>query len=91
MDTTITLPDSVLSAIRVREGDLDRFIRRLLAVELYREGKISLGKAAEVAGARNKWEMIMLLDEKGVPLDYVAEDADQDLKALRKHLRHCTK
>lgn len=90
MDTTITLPDSVLSAIRVREGDLDRFIRRLLAVELYREGKISLGKAAEVAGARNKWEMIMLLDEKGVPLDYVAEDADQDLKTLRKHLRHCT-
>lgn len=91
MDTTITLPDSVLSAIRVREADLDRFIRRLLAVELYREGKISLGKAAEVAGARNKWEMIMLLDEKGVPLDYSAEDADQDLKALRKHLRHCTK
>ncbi|MDD3622943.1 MAG: UPF0175 family protein [Methanofollis sp.] len=90
MDTTITLPDSVLSAIRVREGDLDRFIRRLLAVELYREGKISLGKAAEVAGARNKWEMIMLLDEKGVPLDYSAEDADQDLKTLRKHLRHCT-
>lgn len=90
MDATITLPESVLSAIRVREADLDRFVRRLLAVELYREGKISLGKAAEVAGARNKWEMIMLLDEKGVPLDYSAEDADQDLKTLRKHLRHCT-
>jgi len=41
-----------------------------------------------VAGARNKWEIIMLLDEKGVPLDYLAEDAEDDLKTLKKYLGH---
>jgi len=86
MAATITLPESVLQAIRVREADLDRFIRRILAVELYREGRLSLGKAAEVAGARNKWEMVLLLDEKGVALDYSAEDAEQDLNTLKKYL-----
>lgn len=83
MAATITLPESVLQAIRV----LDRFIRRILAVELYREGRLSPGKAAEVAGARNKWEMVMLLDEKGVALDYSAEDAEQDLNTLKNYLR----
>jgi len=85
MEATITLPKSLLSVIKVREPDLDRFVRRILAVELYREGRLSLGKAAEVAGARNKWEMIMLLDEKGVPVDYSGEDAKADLETLRKH------
>ena len=46
-------------------------------VELYREGKLSLGKAAEVAGVRNKWEMLMLPNEKGVPIDYTAEGRDK--------------
>jgi len=82
MAAAITLPESVLQAIRV----LDRFIRRILAVELYREGRLSLGKAAEVAGARNKWEMVLLLDEKGVAQDYSAEDAEQDLNTLKKYL-----
>ncbi|WP_301664891.1 UPF0175 family protein [Methanoculleus frigidifontis] len=86
MEATITLPESLLSVINVRKPDLDRFIRRVLAVGLYREGRLSLGKAAEVAGARNTWEMILLLDEKGVPVDYSGEDAEADLETLRKHL-----
>jgi len=39
-----------------------------------------------VAGARNKWEMVMLLDEKGVALDYSAEDAEHDLNTLKNYL-----
>lgn len=57
--------------------------KRSLAVELYREGKLSLGKAAELAGFQNKWEMLMLLAEKGVTIDYTAEDARKDLKTLK--------
>jgi len=82
----VNLPRSFLAALKVGEDELDLFIRRSLAVELYREGKLSLGKAAEVAGARNKWEMLMLLNEKGVPLDYTADDAEKDLKTLQEAL-----
>ena len=82
----VNLPRSFLAALKVDEDELDLFIRRSLAVELYREGKLSLGKAAEVAGARNTWEMLMLLNEKGVPLDYTADDAEKDLKTLQEAL-----
>lgn len=84
--TEIDLPSSILALIKVRKEELAPFIKRSLAVELYREGKLSLGKAAEVAGARNKWEMLMLLSEKGVPIDYTAEDAQKDLKTLKEVL-----
>ena len=47
-----------------------------------------LGKATEVAGVRNKGEMLMLLNEKGVPIDYTAADAEKDLKTLKEVLGH---
>ena len=64
----------------------EKYKMRSLAVELYREGRLSLGKAAELAGARSKWEMLMLLSERGVPLDYSANDAETDLKTLKSVL-----
>ena len=50
MVATIDLPGSFMAAARVKEGELDTFIRHSLAVELCMEGKLSLRKAAEVAG-----------------------------------------
>jgi len=32
-------------------------------MELYLEGRLSLDKAAELAGAKSKWEMLMLLSD----------------------------
>ena len=60
----VDLPGSVLVLIKVDKDQLGPFIKRSLAVELYREGKLSLGKAAELAGAKSKWEMLMLLSER---------------------------
>ena len=51
-----------------------------MAIELYREGRLSLGKAAELADAKNKWELLLLLNEKGVSIDYTSDDAEKDLK-----------
>jgi predicted HTH domain antitoxin len=79
----VDLPGSVLALIKVDKDQLGPFIKRSLAVELYREGRLSLGKAAELAGVRSKWEMLMLLNERGVPLDYTAKDAEKDLQTLK--------
>jgi predicted HTH domain antitoxin len=64
----------------------EKYRERSLAVELYREGRLSLGKAAELAGTKSKWEMLMLLSERGVPLDYTADDAKKDLQTLESVL-----
>jgi AbrB family looped-hinge helix DNA binding protein len=64
----------------------EKYKMRYLAVDLYREGSLSLGKAAELAGTKSKWEMLMLLSERGVPLDYTADDAKKDLQTLKSVL-----
>ncbi len=84
---TIDLPDSLAATVTVEQRELPGFIKKTLAVELYREGKLSLGKAAELAGVSNKWEMVTLLNERNVPLRYTAEDAENDLKTLKEVAR----
>ncbi len=80
--TTIRLPKTF--PLLVKEGDMEQFIRRSLAVELYRERAISLGKAAELAGVKNTWEMLLLLNKKGVPIDYSPEDVEEDVATLER-------
>jgi predicted HTH domain antitoxin len=44
----IELPTALLKAANLKEGNLSQEAARLLALELYREDKISLGRAAEL-------------------------------------------
>jgi len=78
----LNLPSTFLANLKIKEDQLEEVIRHSLAVELYREGKLSLGKSAELADL-NRWEMVLLLNEKDVPLDYTAKDAEEDLKTLK--------
>ena len=55
-----------------------------MAVELYREEKLSLGKAKELAGLSTKWEMIQLLNERRVDLNYSTDDWQSDLETLNE-------
>ena len=82
----LAVPNTVLRALKVPKGQWAEFLRHSLAVELYREGKISLGKAKEFADLDNKWEMIQLLNERGVDLHYNADDAQADLETLNRLL-----
>ncbi len=79
---TLEFPEFLANITGVKKKNLNDYIRRTLAVELYREGKLSLGKAKELASLPNKWEMIRLLDSRGVPIDYSVEDAESDLDTL---------
>jgi len=86
IQATIELPKTFPFATKVKENEMSKFLRHTIATELYREGRVSLGSAAEIAGARNKWEMLTILKEKKVPIDYTAEDAEKDLKTLKRVL-----
>ncbi len=50
------------------------------ALKLYQEGKISVGKAAEIAGV-SLWEMIDNIVKRKIPLQMSREDLEEDLKA----------
>jgi predicted HTH domain antitoxin len=86
LDTvSVDLPRELIRILKIREKDFSRAVLESIAVELYREGLISLGKAAEIARV-SKWEMYEVLTAKKVPIQYYPEDLKQDIKTLKKAL-----
>lgn len=77
-----------LPADFVREAGLDhadpsKATARLLALELYREDRISLGRAAELCQTPIQ-RFLEFAGRHGVPLHYGAADLEQDRAALQR-------
>lgn len=62
---------------------LDCIARRkqTLALLLYREGKASKSRAAEIAGI-SLWEMMDLIDQSALPAAYTLQEAVDDVRRL---------
>ncbi len=58
-----------LGFLKVRDEEVPKLVRLYLAIELYRERKVSLGKASEIAGV-SKWEIMEILASKNIPIQY---------------------
>jgi len=55
--------------------------KRDLALRLYREGKVSKSRAAEVAGV-SLWEMMDLTDQAALPTGYTLQEAVEEVRRL---------
>ena len=90
---TLRVPEDVLERIdeiAKREGkDRSEVVRELLriglrnkliedALRMYREGKVSMWKAARIAGL-SLWEFIEILKEKEVEIQYGLRELEEDL------------
>lgn len=53
----------------------------LAAIELYREKRLSLGKAAEFAGVSVR-EFLYELRKRDVPINYTTEEAKKDIQLV---------
>ncbi|RLI75944.1 UPF0175 family protein [Archaeoglobales archaeon] len=84
-EISVKVPKDLVRILKVRDEDIPRLVRLYLAIELYREGKVSLGKAAQIAGI-TKWEMMEILASKNIPLQYDAKDLDKDVETLENML-----
>ena len=78
MAVTITIPDSIAGAIRIPEVRLEQSLREDLAMALYADGALSLGKASELAGL-DRFEFGQLLAKHGIPRHYTLEELKDDL------------
>ena len=80
----LNVPHDLLSALEVSEDELGPQLKKLIALELFREERISSGKAAEVLGL-SKAEFIDLLDQHGIA--YFTESPNElraQVKTIRK-------
>lgn len=95
---TARLPEETLEEIEAIAGreriDRSELIRRLLdaalarrridgAVEAYREGKVTLWRASEVAGVSLR-EMMEIIGALKVSVSYTLDDLDRDLEYVRQ-------
>ena len=74
----IDIPREILHAARISPAE----VKRELAVLLFEQGRLSFGKARELAGMSH-WQFQQLLASRAIDLHYDVEDYEQDLKTLR--------
>jgi predicted HTH domain antitoxin len=74
----IDLPSALLKAANLEERDFSQETARLLALELYREDKVSMGRAAELCQTPLAAFMDFAAKHSVPPLRYTLEDLDQE-------------
>ncbi len=82
MSLTLEIPDEVSRALRLPPPEVKSRLQLELAVSLYGQGILGLGKAAELAGL-SRWELNDLLARRGVPMHYSEADLKEDLAYAR--------
>lgn len=75
----VELPVELLKVAKVKKEHAGKELRKIVALELYRENAISLGKAAEVSGL-SVAEFMEMSAKREIPLHYRMEDMREDLK-----------
>lgn len=75
---SIEVPGEIFEALNVPEDDREETLRRELAVSLYREGYLSIGKARELSGCSRR-AFHQLLGERGVERHYTEAELEEDL------------
>ncbi len=60
--------------------------KEIIALDLYKKGEISLGKAGELLGLFKR-EMFSLLNRKKIQINYEAYDLKSDIRILDRLMR----
>jgi predicted HTH domain antitoxin len=79
----VALPIDLLRAAGVNLADASREAAMLLTLELYRENKISLGRAAELCQSSVEAFMVFA-GRHEVPMHYSATDLEEDRRTLER-------
>jgi len=86
MAIAFTVPDQIEKHLRAAIGpNLGEAAKEAMAVELYRQGNLSLGQVAEMLGL-SAYQTDGLLKRHGVELPYTVADFEDDGAALDKAL-----
>ena len=73
-----TIEDDIIQALKAPEPKAEAMMRQHLAISLYAERMLSLGKAAQLA-RMTLWDFEVLLTQKKISRDYTQDELDRDL------------
>ena len=78
MTLTLDLPDELISFLASYGPTPERGALAAIALNLYRERKVSTGQLRRVLGFHTRIQVHAFLKEHGVPLQYDMEDLEHD-------------
>ena len=85
MSLTISIPDDFAAVLGATDEERERRGREAIALELYREGRISLRRMGELAGlGEDYWAADRLRSKHGIPVNYSLDDLDADRAAASR-------
>ncbi len=80
----LTFPSEILDTLATTYQDSAGAIKEAAVLELYREGRISSGKAAETL-SMERFEFIRYAGMKGIPYIRIApEELEEEVRLLQK-------
>ena len=82
MSIQLEIPEEIIRAIRLPEKRIKRELLVELALALYSQGLLSLGKARELANM-SKYEFGLLVGKRDVPRHYGHEEFEEDIAYAR--------
>jgi predicted HTH domain antitoxin len=84
MEVTLDLPDELSTALAGSGQDLPRAALEAMALEAYRERKLTLAQLRRLLGFESRYELDGFLKKHKVWLDYTWEDLEQDRETHRR-------
>ncbi len=84
MRVTLDLPHELSAALSASGPDLSRSAFEAIALEAYRERKLTTAQLRRVLGFESRYELDGFLKRHEVWLDYSWQDLEQDREAHRR-------
>lgn len=81
--TEIQLPVDILYSLGIDKTRIEYFVKKNFLLELYREGRISLGRMAALLEV-SRTEMLGILKDSKIPLNYGVSELDEDIETAKR-------
>lgn len=78
MSITLDIPENIHEALHVTRAEAEARLKLELAVSLYAQNALGLGKAAELAGM-SRLGLNDVLAARGIPMHYGQKELEEDL------------
>ena len=81
---SFNIPEYLLNSLNQNKEEFTRESRLFIAMQLFKNHKITSGQGSEIAGI-GKYEFILQLDKSGIDfINYDPSEIDEELKILRQ-------
>ena len=82
MTLHLDIPESVAASLKLPDPEVEPCLRSELAVALYAQGILSIGKACDLAGS-SRYAFADLVTSRAIPRHYADADLTLDLEYAR--------